>query len=191
MFTYIYKKTPLSINRLIHSLTFMPLSSHSHSISPSHSLHPPLSSSSLILSPDSPPPSIIRPNSLTLAPLSSLLTLSCLTINPHPITSTPSFTPLYSHPLSPQSITQLPTPLNIFHPSYPKLSYHSYIPIFLLSHPFLTPLYSTLSFLTPFSHPSLSLSRPSHPFLTPTLPTRSTHSLIPLSHFILIIHSIT
>lgn len=80
--TCICKNPPLS------SDPFPPsLSSHSHSISPPTHPITPLSSFSLIFTPDSPHPSIIRPNSLTLAPLSSLLNLSCPTINPHPITS--------------------------------------------------------------------------------------------------------
>lgn len=154
--TCICKNPPLS------SDPFPPsLSSHSHSISPPTHPITPLSSFSLIFTPDSPHPSIIRPNSLTLAPLSSLLNLSCPTINPHPITSAHSL--FHSHLFSPSLCSiYYPTPnsvphfsfflpktiISLLHPNLPILSLHSVTP--LLSHSRIP--------LTPFSHPFLTIS---------------------------------
>lgn len=86
----------------------------------------------------------------------------------------PLSTRTFSPPLSPLSITQLPTLFHISHPSYPRLLNHSYIKFFLLSQPFLTPLYHPKPTPIPLSHSShrspthLSpLSRPSHSILPP------------------------
>lgn len=147
------------------------------------------------LSPHSPPFSLMhflaRLSSLNPSP--QLARHSCPTFNPtKPLLSNYQLSPHYFktyslfHPsllahflpsLSPLSITQLLTLLHISRPSYPRLSNHSYIKFFLLSQPFLTPLY----YLTP-----IPVSNSSHPILSSNF---STHSPTPLSHFTITIHT--
>lgn len=138
------------------------------------------------------PPLIPRPNSPathpTLIPTKPLL--SSYQLSPHYfnlLPLSPLSTRTFSSPLSPLSITQLPTLFHISHPSYPRLLYHSYIKFFLLSQPFLTPLYHPKPTPFPLSHSShrspthpSPLSRPSHsilpPISSPVHPVLSSHS---------------
>lgn len=129
----------------------------------------------------------------SLNPSPQLARHSCPTFNPtKPLLSNYQLSPHYFktyslfHPsllahflpsLSPLSITQLLTLFHISRPSYPRLSNHSYIKFFLLSQPFLTPLY----YLTP-----IPVSNSSHPILSSNF---STHSPTPLSHFTITIHT--
>lgn len=160
---------------------------------PSYPLYHPilLLSHSCIFLPDF-PPLIPRPNSPathpTLIPTKPLL--SSYQLSPHYfnlLPLSPLSTRTFSSPLSPLSITQLPTLFHISHPSYPRLLYHSYIKFFLLSQPFLTPLYHPKPTPFPLSHSShrspthpSPLSRPSHsilpPISSPVHPVLSSHS---------------
>lgn len=150
---------------------FLPtLSPHSPSFSLMHFL--------ARLSSLNPSPQLARHSCPTFNPTKPLL--SNYQLSPHyfnSLTLWPLYTRTFSPPLSLLSITQLLTLFHISRPSYPRLSNHSYIKFFLLSQPFLTPLY----YLTP-----IPLSNSSHPILSSNF---STHSPTPISHFTITIHT--